>query len=128
MERHAHDLQAILDEQTIEDSASNRSQRVTVMGTIKSFKWQFWLLNLVIFLAYSTFIPFFANISMLLRYCFGFTLVESGELMALSSLTVTVLCPLIGYLSDKIQRRGTLLVLATFISCATQGAILAMPY
>ena len=57
---------------------------------------------MVIFLAYSTFVPFFANISMLLRHCYGFSLTESGELMALSSLTVTVLCPLIGYVSDKI--------------------------
>ena len=72
--------------------------------------------------------PFFANISMLLRNCHGFTLVESGELMALASLTVTLLCPLIGYVSDKIQRRGTLLVISLAISSLTQAAILALPY
>jgi len=48
--------------------------------------------------------------------------------MALTSLSVTLVCPLIGYVSDKIQRRGTILVVAMAISTATQIALLLLPY
>lgn len=99
--RHANDLQAIFDEHSAEEEPVERPKE-TICGTIRTFKWQFWIFNVIIFLAFSTFVPFFANISMLLRGCYGFTLVESGELMALASLTVTLMCPLIGYVSDKI--------------------------
>jgi nitrate/nitrite transporter NarK len=71
-------------------------------------------------LAYSTFIPFFTNLSILLRQGFGFSLIESGLVMAAPSIIITFFCPLIGYLSDKFQKRGIYLVIASAISALTQ--------
>ena len=96
-------------------------------GNVKSFTWHFWLLNFVIFASYSTFVPFFANISMLLRFGFGFSLIEAGYMMAIPSFIVTLFCPLIGYISDLISLRGAMLTLAAFFSLSTQVYIAYLP-
>lgn len=126
--RHEHDLE-FYDHHTDAVANSGAAAKVEVkpLGTweiVKSFKTSFWVFNVVVLLAYSTFVPFFANISMLLRYCFDFSLVEAGQMMALPSLIVTLTCPLLGYISDKIQRRGYLLAFSVLLSASTQVYIL----
>jgi len=79
-------------------------------------------------LAYSTFGPFFANVSVLLRDGYSFSLVESGKIMAMPSLVVCVCFPLIGIASDKLNNRGGLLVLALTILSLTQLYFILLPH
>jgi len=65
---------------------------------------------------------------MLLRYCFAFDLSELGLLMAVPALVVTLFCPLLGYLSDKLQHRGYLLSFAMLLCASTQFYMYQMEY
>jgi len=48
--------------------------------------------------------------------------------MALPSFVVCICFPLIGWLSDKLNKRGTSLVIATLISSSTQLYIILLPF
>ena len=117
--KHMHDLDLFKKDVGIHDDQVEDKIHMTAWKLVKSFSWQFWLFCLISLFSYSTFGPFFANISILLRDGHNFTLIESGTVMALPSLIVCVCFPLLGYASDKINRRGTLLAIAATISCAT---------
>jgi MFS family permease len=78
-------------------------------------------------LAYSTLAPFFQNLSILLRDRYGYSLVESGRIMALPSIVTCVTFPFIGVASDKLNKRVPTLVAALIILAASQLYIVMLP-
>lgn len=111
-----------------DDGEESERFHVQAVNLLKSYYASFWLYGVLTMLAYSTMNPFYANISLLLRDGYEFSLVQSGKIMALPSLIVCVFFPLIGYLSDKFNRRGTTLVIACIILSLTQLYIILLPH
>jgi len=78
----------------------------------------------VAFCSYATFSPFFANLNALVRSRFGFSIEQAGSLVALPNFTLAFLGPLIGYTSDRINRRG--LTCKEKLSCLVIGAVIGL--
>jgi len=51
----------------------------------------------------------------MLRFRFEFDILQAGQIMAYIAMTLTLICPLIGYLSDKINRRIQSLAFASLL-------------
>lgn len=129
LKKHEHDLELFMKESGFYKESKEDDEKVHIQAVrlVRSYKLSFWLYSFLTLLAYSTMNPFFANISVLLRDNYNFSLVQSGKIMALPSLIVCIFFPLIGYLSDKFNRRGTTLVIACTILSLTQLYIVLLP-
>lgn len=101
--RHEHDLDLFRSDSGFEKQEKDQPEHLLAFSLLRSFHWSFWLYGMTTLLTYSTFGPFFANISLLLRDRHNFSLVESGNIMALPSFVVCICFPLIGYISDKLN-------------------------
>eukprot|EP00347_Sterkiella_histriomuscorum_P014054 403362335 len=94
---------------------------------IKNLRAKFWVFSFVCMLSYCTYGPFQNNMSMILRTRFGFGILEAGEIMVIQinsnqsifqaylAVIATALCPFIGYVSDKVNRRIMSLAFASLV-------------
>ena len=77
---------------------------------------------IIIIFVYSTILPYNSNLNLLLRTRFGFDAVTAGKIIvryfglmlfqAYPTLFMNFFCPLIGVLSDRSGKRGTILIFA----------------
>ena len=106
---------------------------------IWTYKLEFWIFVLWIFLTSITYLPFFQNISMLLRYNFGFTLKQSGVVIAISAASSTIFGILVShFVTDRFEKRGwscsaanlitgSSYIWILFISPATKNLVVLAP-
>lgn len=76
------------------------------MDLIRSLSSHFWVLTIFGLLNYATFSPYFSNYVALVRTRFDFSITEAGKIVSIPIMTMTLFTPLIGYASDRVNRRG----------------------
>eukprot|EP00347_Sterkiella_histriomuscorum_P008166 403346132 len=120
-------FQKEISQQTLDTSDSVQKQGFISIAFIKTLSAQFWFFALVCLLSYCTFGPFQNNISLILRVRFGFGILEAGEIMAYLVIVSTVICPFIGYVSDKVNQRILTLALASLVLTISHFYTAIMP-
>ena len=93
--------------------------KYSVIRILKSYDYKFVIYLVLVLIATSTYLPFFTNVSILLKYSYGFSLAQIALMMSVPVVPTFVLSPLLGFWSDRREKRGLFLLLSCLLACGS---------
>ena len=91
----------------------------SVFKLLNSYNYKFVLYLALVLITTSTYLPFFTNVSILLQYSYGFSLSQIALMMSVPVVPTLVMCPLLGFWSDRREQRGLFLLFSCLTACGS---------
>ncbi|CDW85621.1 major facilitator superfamily protein [Stylonychia lemnae] len=130
-ERQFNDSSVLQDNETIQINRSQNSEvqeKPTIsMRLFKKLSKLFWIFMIANIISYMTLLPFHANISQLLRVKYGFDIIQTGNIMGYIAIFTTLMGPVLGAVSDKIDKRMQTLIFANMTIATVQSFFVLAP-